>query len=397
MENNYSITFNETKNVLHLGGRIDTNNSSAVSQEINKFLPSVNQDSLLIVDLKDLEYVSSSGLRIFLTIIKSYRKLKFVNANKEIYGILEMTGFTSMVEVAPALREVSVQGLQLLGEGFVGSVYKLDDEKIIKVYHHISSIEDVYRERNLAKQAFILGIPTPMSFEIVKIVEGGFGSIFEVVNSECLNKLLLKNPDKLDDFALQNAKLFEQIITTEVTPNSLPNKKEDTIAWVKELAGLKVLDESVTDKLIKMVNEIPERNTLVHGDFHIKNVMVENGEFILIDMDTLGMGHPLFEAYGFYQSYRCYPTVDPGNIESFFGVPQTMTDRILEVLLDTLFKNCSKEEKEANEKKIALLAYARVLHRTLLFTPELVGTINGSKEIINKLINEVDTLDFWGG
>ena len=34
---------------------------------------------------------------------------------------------------------------------------------------------------------------------------------------------------------------------------------------------------------------------MVHGDFHPKNVMIQNGELVLIDMADLTSGHPLYD------------------------------------------------------------------------------------------------------
>ena len=43
------------------------------------------------------------------------------------------------------------------------------------------------------------------------------------------------------------------------------------------------------------MDAIPESDTVVHGDFHSKNVMIRNGELVLVDMANLTTGHPLYD------------------------------------------------------------------------------------------------------
>ena len=63
-------------------------------------------------------------------------------------------------------KEVSVDGCKIIGRGAKGEVYRYDDELIIKVYNQKNTYRDVEREIALSRKAFILGIPTAISFGI---------------------------------------------------------------------------------------------------------------------------------------------------------------------------------------------------------------------------------------
>ena len=69
-----------------------------------------------------------------------------------------------------------------------------------------------------------------------------------------------------------------------------------------------------------MADEIPDIMNMVHGDLHIKNVMMQNGEAVLIDMDTLSHGHPIFELQALFNAYIGYGEIDKNNILDFFGI-----------------------------------------------------------------------------
>jgi len=87
--------------VAELAGRLDT----AVSQEVSLQLQPLvdNADKTLVLDCKKLEYISSSGLRIFLTIRKAAAakggKVIVQDISSEIRQVFMMTGFLNLFEV----------------------------------------------------------------------------------------------------------------------------------------------------------------------------------------------------------------------------------------------------------------------------------------------------------
>ena len=87
--------------VAILAGRLDT----AVSQEVSTQLQPLvdNADKTLVLDCKELEYISSSGLRIFLTIRKAAAtkggRVIVRNISSEIRQVFMMTGFLNLFEV----------------------------------------------------------------------------------------------------------------------------------------------------------------------------------------------------------------------------------------------------------------------------------------------------------
>ena len=82
-------------------GRLDTPSAVKAQQEITPRLE--NADKLITLDCKDLEYISSSGLRLFLTIRKEAQakggKVVIININEEIKKVFMMTGFFNLFEI----------------------------------------------------------------------------------------------------------------------------------------------------------------------------------------------------------------------------------------------------------------------------------------------------------
>ncbi len=52
-----------------------------------------------VFDLKELEYISSAGLRFFMKIYRKDKKIRIINASSGVYDIFDMTGFTDLMEI----------------------------------------------------------------------------------------------------------------------------------------------------------------------------------------------------------------------------------------------------------------------------------------------------------
>ena len=85
-------------------GRLDTPAAVKAQQEIGPLLD--NADKTIILDCKNLDYISSSGLRLFLTIRKESSakggKVIIENINEEIRKVFMMTGFFNLFEIRNA-------------------------------------------------------------------------------------------------------------------------------------------------------------------------------------------------------------------------------------------------------------------------------------------------------
>ncbi len=142
---------------LYLTGHIDSSNAHDVEKEMMEAVASCNYSSL-VIDLKELEYISSAGLRIMLKMRKQNSSMTAVNASSEVYDIFEVTGFTELFPVSKALREISIDGCAVLGEGANGIVYRIARDTIVKVYKSADHPDEIQRERELSRTAFLLSL-----------------------------------------------------------------------------------------------------------------------------------------------------------------------------------------------------------------------------------------------
>ena len=94
------------------------------------------------------------------------------------------------------IREVSVEGCEVLGRGGNGAVYRLDDETIVKEYFkERSSLEKINQSRENTRAAFVAGVPTMIAFDLVRVGEN-YGVVYEMINADSMNRIIPQIPIK---------------------------------------------------------------------------------------------------------------------------------------------------------------------------------------------------------
>lgn len=92
-------TLNGTELTIELSGRLDTRTAPKLESEMKR---SLNGVSLLVLDLNNLEYVSSAGLRIFLMsqkVMNKQGRMIVKNVKDVIMDIFEVTGFVDILTI----------------------------------------------------------------------------------------------------------------------------------------------------------------------------------------------------------------------------------------------------------------------------------------------------------
>ena len=378
---------------ISLSGRIDSNNAAETEQQLRAQL--TQPGAPLVLDAAGLQYISSAGLRVILRLKKSNPELSIVNVNSEVYEILDMTGFTEMMHVEKAYRVVSVAGCEEIGRGANGTIYRIDQDNVVKVYNNADALADIQHEREVAKLALILGVPTAISYDVVKVGES-YGSVFELLNARSFSKILANEPEKLDWCVQEYVKMLKTIHETVVPKGKLPDMKETVLGWVRFLQDY--LPEPAAKKLLAMVEAVPHDDHMLHGDYHTKNLELQNDEVLLIDMDTLAVGHPIFELASIYNAFIGFSELDHSIIQRFqgfdFETAQTFWHRFLNAYLGTSDERKLREV----EDKARIVGYARLIRRSIrrggLDNPSARAEIDHWTAELLELLEQTDTLLF---
>ncbi len=348
---------------LYLEGHIDAGSAPDVEDDINALVAELSPARLLL-DTRSLTYLSSAGLRIVMRLLKRYGDVRIVNAAPEVYDVLDMTGLTEMLSVTRLPREQSLEGLQQIGAGAFGRVYRLDAERVVKVYApEVNPLDKIERERSVARQAFIHGIPSAIPFETVRVGRE-HGIVYELVDAQTLGEAVTAEPDRLEAYATRMARLLRQLHDTHFEPGQLPDARGIFHGWV-DIAERSGLYAPRTIELLRsFVDGFGAADTFVHGDFHPANIMVmPDGELLLIDMGDASMGSPDIDLAGMFHVLRIAAR-RPGGAKRLTGMSEQDLDQLWETFVRHYFGVGSEEEVAAIERRLKTLALPRTMGST---------------------------------
>ncbi|MBR5383752.1 MAG: anti-sigma factor antagonist [Clostridia bacterium] len=379
--------------VISLSGRIDSSTAAEASERIRSVI-NANPGIPWVLDAEDLDYISSAGLRILLSLSKETPdRVCIRNVSPLVYDTLSMTGFTEILDVKKQLRSISVEGCPVIGSGAVGIVYRLDEDTIVKVYKIPDCLSMIETEQKRAKQAFVRGIPTAISYDIVRVGDK-YGSVFEMVKAENCNDRIIRDPEHRDELIRLYVKLLKTVHNVEMPAGELPKSCDLYLGYLDAVAGY--LPENTVVRIRQLLQSMPDSVHAVHGDFQMKNVMLSESEPLLIDMETLSVGDPVFDFAGLFVAYCAFNIADPTNSMDFFGIDKETSFEIYHKTLSLYLGDVSEAEVQKAEEKIEVLGFLRFLYLLTslhLGKPEIYEfRMQYIRENLERLLEHVDQL-----
>lgn len=384
------------KDALHftLSGRIDSGNAALTEKSLLDLLEGSGTDSLLL-DASGLEYISSAGLRVLLRVRKKCPDVRITGVSSDIYEILETTGFTEIMDVEKQFRTVSIEGCEKIGHGAHGAIYRIGSDEIVKVFSDPDALDEIRHERAQAREALILGLPTAISYDVVRVGDT-YGSVFELLDARPLASLLADDPGKMDWCVQAFVGLLKKIHGTVVPAGKFPDMRERADSWVNDLEG--DLPEEAVQKLHRLIQAVPQNDHMLHGDYHMNNLMLQNDELMLVDMDCLAVGHPVFELGHIFLSYVGFSEVDHDMIHRFQGLDRETGVLFWKKTLSAYLGTACPAKLSEVEKKARVLGYTRLVRHSLrhhLYDTEMgKAELELWREELLSLLEETDTLVF---
>ncbi len=383
-----SSNFDEKSGTLEVSitRRVDSTNSQELDEEIQNLVKDKDVKHICF-NLSETEYVSSACLRVFLKYAKEYKDSSLVEVNPSVYDVLDMTGFKNFYHVEKKMKDYSVDGLEVIGKGATGTVYRVDADTIIKVFNDVFALDQIKREMDASKAAFVSGIATAIPYEVVK-VGNKYGTIYELIKSKTLSEILQESGDEFDSIAKKYGKFMREMHQVDVSNANFKSTTESYAQYKPVIAGK--LGSETAEIYNTLLDSIPDRNTYVHGDFHPKNIMVTGNDFLLIDMGESSHGHPIFDVMALGVLRLALADL-PEKCQTFVGISSDELIRLWDLFIPEYF-DTNDEEKIKHISNVCLL-YSSIRAIGLLallpyFTPTEKETIlNRIKELYSDKSN----------
>lgn len=317
---------------IKLSGRVDTNNAAEVGE---KLIACCTRGEEVVIDASELSYISSAGLRSLLRLKKEIKtEVNVINVTHEIYDIFEVTGFTDILNVSQKLREISVDESNIIGEGANGKVFRLNDDTIIKVFAPGTPMEVVRQERDFARAAFVSGVPTAIPYDVAKVADS-YGAVYEMLDARTLSNVIDEDPGRAEEMGERMGTLLSELHHTPANKEKLTNMLETYKSRVEYMS--RYYTDKETAKLMSVYDALDERDTMLHGDYHPKNIMYMDDELIFIDMGDVGYGHPMLDLGGSFLGMVNVGRINPKMVKHYIGMEYDVVLRVWDRMTKVYF------------------------------------------------------------
>lgn len=153
-----------------------------------------------------------------------------------------------------------------------------------------------------------------------------YGAVFELLKAQNCNDFLAEDISRIDDFCIRYAKLIKSIHSVNASEINLPRIKD---MYIDHLMAIReYLPGDLYNRLLDKINSIPVEERIIHGDLQVKNIMMTSDELVIIDMDTLSKGNPIFEFAGLYMTYITFDVHEPDNTEKFLNLNKYAAEKL---------------------------------------------------------------------
>lgn len=244
----------------------------------------------LLLSCRQLEAIRSEGINALKNLLDQGFVLQMDLLNQDCYAALMAAGLGNLALTHTELPVIDVTDRPVLGEGSNGIVYRIDDDRIVKVLKNETSFDALQKERELSRKAFQLGISCPISYGYA-LVQGKISLVYELARSTSFLNLIKADPSNMDRYMDTYVGLIRQMHAIRGDAlKSFPKASTPTELLEKADKLDCLLPPEYRGRLRQILESIDEEDVLTHGDIQPRNARIGNSGAMFIDMETLSAG-----------------------------------------------------------------------------------------------------------
>lgn len=197
---------------------------------------------------------------------------------------------------------IDITGLKPFATGNTGECYRLDDDKILKLYF---SGKDVFLDKEKQNAMSLLKnfIPAPISYEIVTVGDRT-GIIYEKLDGKNVSETIVADSTKAAPLGRKVAVLAREIHRHKDKDRSFG---EATFFIRQSIGNLTYVSDKAKQRMLDMADSLDKYSNFVHGDFHPNNIIVSDDGLYVIDLVGFSHGCPAFDVATILFSFFCSP------------------------------------------------------------------------------------------
>jgi uncharacterized protein (TIGR02172 family) len=169
--------------------------------------------------------------------------------------------------------------------GRTAEIYSHKDDKVLKLF--FSTIPRAWIEREIDTGRYIqtTQLPVPEVYERMQLNDR-IGVVYERIEGPSLLNELARMPWKTAQYARLLANLHVQVHEINA-PTNLETQRDWARGGIPET---KKLSKKLRERILRMLDSLPDGNQLCHGDFHPGNIIVTHRGPVIIDWMTASKG-----------------------------------------------------------------------------------------------------------
>jgi len=187
-------------------------------------------------------------------------------------------------------QRMSINDSDLIARGATADVYAWGGDRVLKLFQPDFSNEVIEREFNNASRIARAGVRTPNAYEMLS-VDGRSGIVYQRVYGEMVDTMLQRNilrgPLYMRQMADTLAGLHRARVDVDLRP--LPE------VCAARIQRAPYLSDEVKARLIAHLHKLPAGDSVVHADYHYRNVLISSEGAVVIDWPDALRGNPLMD------------------------------------------------------------------------------------------------------
>lgn len=176
---------------------------------------------------------------------------------------------------------------RLIGEGRQAEVYNYNKTEVVKLFKSHVTRDMANYEWQISSNLFASGMPMPRVGEIIEIA-GRLGIVFAKIEGPSLLQLILSGELPVEEAGKLLAELHQKM--HQIHTDKLPSLKTKIINSISSLA---MIPSDLKSDLLQICNQLPEDNSVCHGDFHPDNIIIWMKGPVIIDWVNVTAGNAL--------------------------------------------------------------------------------------------------------
>jgi len=312
---------------------------------------------------------------------------KIVSANRSQWKNLNSDREKTEYKDIP---KIDITGCPILGEGANGIVYQIDEDRIVKVMKQPVPFDDLIKEWDLGRKAFVHGIDCPISYGPAW-VDGKPALISELSKSVSWLKLIRQDPSNMERFMDAYVALIRQVHSIKgeelkdfpkgTAMEELFEKADRLDAWLKpEYRGW----------LKKILESVGGEPVLTHGDIQPRNVRIGEKGAMLIDMETLSAGPAVLDLSALRRTMFSDWEYGREERNTFLDLSAEESRRFWDMFTEAYFEGQDKKEEDRQRFYAEAIGHIRSvskMQRRNVVGAEAENGIRKLEEIIDRWKN----------